>query len=117
MQIEKQNDFATKQKKDNNQASASASLTKNQIQPNKKAESLEKIAKAYSSTAWWYDLRGFLILSLAYRSTLPAQVRFFSQNFGTKHLEAAIGTGTLFEYVLKWRKFKKAAPSDVTGFD
>lgn len=80
-------------------------------------EELEKLDVAYSSEPWWYDVRGFLILTFAYRSTLPSQIRLFSRNMGERHLEAAIGTGTLFEMILKWRKFRGAGPSLVTGFD
>ncbi|MGN2393366.1 class I SAM-dependent methyltransferase, partial [Pelomicrobium sp. G1] len=32
-------------------------------------KTLEKIAQAYSSPPWWYDVRGFFILTFAYRST------------------------------------------------
>lgn len=80
-------------------------------------EQLDKIEKAYSSHAWWYDLRGFLILTFAYRSTLPSQVRFFAGNIGARHLEAAIGTGTLFDFVMKWRKFKRSPKAQIIGFD
>ncbi len=78
---------------------------------------LDKIEKAYSSTPWWYDVRGFFILTFAYRSTLPAQIRLFSRNMGPRHLESAIGTGTLFELVLKWRKLRRRPTSKITGFD
>ena len=78
---------------------------------------LEKIDIAYSSDPWWYDLRGFLILTFAYRATLPAQVRLFANHMGAKHLEAAIGTGTLFEIFLKWRRWKKSPKIQIVGFD
>jgi ubiquinone/menaquinone biosynthesis C-methylase UbiE len=78
---------------------------------------IEKIDRAYSSEPWWYDVRGFLILTFAYRSTLPAQVRFFSKNIGAYHLEAAIGTGTLFGIILRWRKWTRLPESKITGFD
>ncbi|MFT3847180.1 MAG: methyltransferase domain-containing protein [Propionivibrio sp.] len=77
----------------------------------------EEIAQAYVSEPWWYDLRGFFILTFAYNSTLPAQLRFFSGNFGENHLEAACGTGTLLELVLRWRKWKGMPPVRITGFD
>ncbi|MBI2271007.1 MAG: ThiF family adenylyltransferase [Bacteroidetes bacterium] len=78
---------------------------------------INKIDKAYSSEPWWYDLRGFLILTFSYRSTLLAQVRLFSKNMGDKHLEAAIGTGTLLDLILKWRRWRKMKPSQIFGFD
>lgn len=77
----------------------------------------EEIAQAYVSEPWWYDVRGFFILTFAYNSTLPAQLRFFSANFGENHLEAACGTGTLLELVLRWRKWKRLPQVRITGFD
>lgn len=77
----------------------------------------EEIAAAYSSEPWWYDVRGFLILTFAYRSTLGAQLRFFGENMRARHLELACGTGTLLAYVLRWRRWKKLAPVHVTGVD
>lgn len=78
---------------------------------------LDKIARAYSSEPWWYDLRGFLILTFAYRSTLWAQVRLFGQNIGSYHLEVAIGTGTLFDIILKWRRWKGLPQARIVGID
>jgi ubiquinone/menaquinone biosynthesis C-methylase UbiE len=80
-------------------------------------EKLEQIDEAYSSDPWWYDVRGFLILTFAYRTTLPAQIRLFASHMGNHHLEAAIGTGTLFEMILKWRQWKKLPKIEITGFD
>jgi ubiquinone/menaquinone biosynthesis C-methylase UbiE len=70
-------------------------------------KSRDEIAAAYRSEPWWYDVRGFFILTLAYNSTLPSQLRFFGRNFGVRHLELACGTGTLLELVLRWRKWHK----------
>lgn len=80
-------------------------------------QSLEKIEKAYSSEPWWYDLRGFFILTFAYRSTLWNQISLFSKNMGENHLEVAIGSGTLFDMVLKWRKLLSKPNSQITAFD
>ncbi|MCK9606015.1 MAG: methyltransferase domain-containing protein [Methylomonas sp.] len=77
----------------------------------------DEIAKAYASDPWWYDLRGFLILTFAYRSTLWEQVDFFGKNIAKEHLEVAIGTGTLFDIILKWRKFKRMPPAHIIGVD
>lgn len=77
----------------------------------------DEIAEAYSSEPWWYDLRGFFILTFAYNSTITSQLRFFSRNFGTNHIEIACGTGTLLELVLLWRKLKKLPDVDITGID
>jgi len=85
--------------------------------PTFQREKLEKIDAAYSSEPWWYDLRGFLILTFAYRTTLPAQIKLFAEHMGSQHLEAAIGTGTLFEMILKWRNWKKLEKVNILGFD
>ena len=47
----------------------------------------DEIALAYKSEPWWYDLRGFFILTFAYNSTLPSQLRFFGPNYGPRHME------------------------------
>lgn len=80
-------------------------------------KSREEIAAAYSSHPWWYDVRGFLILTFAYRSTLWQQVRFFGRNIRARHLEIAIGTGTLFQIILRWRRWKKFPLAHVIGVD
>lgn len=80
-------------------------------------KSREEIAQAYSSEPWWYDVRGFLILTFAYRSTLWAQVRLFGHNIGPHHLEVAIGTGTLFDIILKWRQWKRLPAAHIVGID
>jgi ubiquinone/menaquinone biosynthesis C-methylase UbiE len=77
----------------------------------------EEIAAAYKSEPWWYDVRGFFILTFAYNSTLPQQLRFFGRNFGPSHLELACGTGTLLELVLRWRRWKGLPEVDITGVD
>ena len=75
------------------------------------------IDDAYSSEPWWYDIRGFLILTFAYQSTLPAQIRLFSRNMGPHHLEVAVGSGTLLKIILDWRKLTGAAEVQITAFD
>lgn len=77
----------------------------------------DEIAQAYSSTPWWYDVRGFFILTFAYNSTLGTQLRFFGRNFGLRHLEVACGTGTLLELILKWRRWKNLPKVRITGID
>jgi ubiquinone/menaquinone biosynthesis C-methylase UbiE len=77
----------------------------------------DEIAEAYSSEPWWYDLRGFFILTFAYNSTIGTQMRFFGPNFGPDHLEVACGTGTLLEMVLNWRRRRKLPQVKVTGID
>ncbi|MCW8131967.1 MAG: class I SAM-dependent methyltransferase [Planctomycetota bacterium] len=78
---------------------------------------LAKIESAYDSPPWWYDIRGFFILTFSYRSTLMQQVRFFGRNISEHHLEAAIGTGTLLDLILRWRRWKGLPTAKIVGFD
>lgn len=80
-------------------------------------KSRDEIAQAYKSEPWWYDVRGFFILTFAYNSTLWEQLRFFGPNFGARHLEVACGTGTLLELVLRWRAWKKLPTRQIVGVD
>lgn len=77
----------------------------------------DEIAAAYISPPWWYDVRGFFILTFAYNSTLTRQLRFFSPNFGSHHLEVACGTGTLLELILRWRRWKGLPQVHIVGVD
>jgi len=77
----------------------------------------DEIAQAYASPPWWYDIRGFLILTFAYNSTLGNQLRFFGPNFGARHLEVACGTGTLLGMILRWRRRQGMPQSSVVGID
>lgn len=76
-----------------------------------------KVESAYSSPPWWYDLRGFLILKTSYRGSLLEQVAFFERNVRERHLEVAIGSGTLYSMVQTWRRWKGGAASQVVGVD
>lgn len=79
---------------------------------------LEKIERAYDSPPLWYDIRGFFILTFAYRSTLWEQVALFGSNMGPRHLEGAIGSGTLCGIILAWRRLTgRAVKSEIVGFD
>ncbi len=84
---------------------------------NESGKTREEIAEAYSSPPWWYDIRGFFILTFAYNSTIWNQLSFFAPNFGARHLEIACGTGTLLELVLRWRKLKGLPEIRVVGVD
>lgn len=77
----------------------------------------DEIAKAYHSEPWWYDIRGFFILTFAYNSTIGAQLRFFGPHFGKNHIEIACGTGTLLDLFLRWRRWHKLPQVDITGID
>lgn len=81
-------------------------------------KSLEEISRAYDSPPWWYDVRGFFILTFAYRSSLGFQLRLFGPNIGARHLEVAIGSGSLLDIILRWRNWKGYAPSQqIVGID
>jgi ubiquinone/menaquinone biosynthesis C-methylase UbiE len=80
-------------------------------------KSRDEIAAAYDAPPWWYDLRGFLILTFAYNSTLGRQLRLFGPNFGPEHIEVACGTGTLLELVLRWRRWKRLPRVHIVGVD
>ena len=77
----------------------------------------DEIAEAYDSPPWWYDVRGFFILTFAYNSTIGTQLRFFGPNFGAHHIEIACGTGTLLEMIMKWRRRHKLPKVKVIGID
>jgi ubiquinone/menaquinone biosynthesis C-methylase UbiE len=83
----------------------------------KATKTKEEIAAAYASPPWWYDVRGFFILTFAYRSTLWAQIVFFGKNIAFRHLEVAIGSGTLYSFIHWWRKWKKLPPAQTVGID
>lgn len=77
----------------------------------------DEIAQAYKSEPWWYDVRGFFILTFAYNSTLGEMMNQFGPNVGARHLEVACGTGTLLEMILKWRSRRKLPSANVVGID
>lgn len=85
------------------------------LSPAKKTK--DEIAQAYKSEPWWYDVRGFFILTFAYNSSLMQQVRFFGPNFGARHLDVACGTGTLLELILRWRRWRKLPKVNIVGID
>ena len=78
---------------------------------------LQKIEQAYDSPPWWYDIRGFFILTFAYRSTLGLQIKFFGKNIKENHLEVAVGSGTLFEMILNWRKRRNLPKQKISCID
>ena len=81
-------------------------------------ELLDKIEKAYDSPPLWYDIRGFFVLTFAYRSSLWTQIALFGNNIGPRHLEAAIGSGTLLGIILRWKRLTGLPiDSEIVGFD
>lgn len=85
--------------------------------PQQNVGEAEKIAQAYDSPSWWYDVRGFFILTFAYQNNLWDQIRFFAENIREKHLEVAIGSGTLFKMILGYLRFKGRALPLTVGMD
>ena len=77
----------------------------------------EDVAEAYRLHPRLYDLRGMFILWFAYRSSLRAQVSFFSRHMGPRHLEAACGTGSLLQLVLLWRWLTRQPRVQIDAFD
>ncbi|WP_151445902.1 class I SAM-dependent methyltransferase [Lacisediminimonas profundi] len=80
-------------------------------------KSPEEIAIAYRSEPWWYDLRGFFILTFSYRTGLNRMVRFFASNIGKEHLELACGSGTLLMLQLHWRRLHRMPQASGIGID
>jgi ubiquinone/menaquinone biosynthesis C-methylase UbiE len=81
-------------------------------------ESLSKIEKAYDSPPIWYDIRGFFVLTFTYHSTVWSQVALFGKNIGARHLEGAIGSGTLFGIILMWKRLiGRPVNAEIVGFD
>lgn len=80
-------------------------------------EALDRVDAAYSDPAWWYNLRGLGILTLAYRTTIWSQVAFLERNITENHLEVPVGTGTLLGMILRWRKLRKRAIGRIVAVD
>ncbi len=76
-----------------------------------------KLLRAYSAPPFIYDLRGFFILTFSYRSTLWQQVSFFGKNIGKRHLDIAVGTGTLLFIIYMWRKITRKSESKIVAID
>jgi ubiquinone/menaquinone biosynthesis C-methylase UbiE len=83
----------------------------------KSTKTPEEIALAYKSPPWWYNLRGFFILNTSYRNTLFLHIIFFSRNMGQEHLDVAVGTGTLLQMIMWWRKICFAPKIKIVGVD
>lgn len=75
------------------------------------------LERAYDSPSWWYDVRGFFILTFSYNSSLWRQIRFFEKNVSDHHLEVAIGSGTLLSMILAWHRLRGGRVTRLTGVD
>jgi ubiquinone/menaquinone biosynthesis C-methylase UbiE len=73
---------------------------------------------AYRDPSWWYDIRGFFILMGSYQVMIWTHLIFFAKNLGSRHLEAAIGSGTFMGLTLFTQKLKGGKmPDEVIGID
>ncbi len=77
----------------------------------------EKVKKAYSDPTWWYDIRGFFIVHLTYRTTLFPQIKFFEEHLSANHLEIAVGSGSLLRIILFFRRLRRKPVSNIIGID
>jgi ubiquinone/menaquinone biosynthesis C-methylase UbiE len=83
-----------------------------------KIEPKSKGAEAYRDPSWWYDIRGFFILTGTYQVMLWNHLNFFSKNLGNRHLEAAIGSGTFLLLTRITQKIKRGKmPEEIIGID
>lgn len=80
-------------------------------------EKLRKIDNAFSMPAWWYCIRGWLLVQFVYRSSIHRQIRFFARNISGRHLDVPIGEGTLLSLVLSWRKICRKPQAQITAVD
>jgi ubiquinone/menaquinone biosynthesis C-methylase UbiE len=78
---------------------------------------ISKTKEAYKDPTWLYDIRGFFILTFAYRDTLWRQIAFFNKNIKAVHAEIAVGSGTLFSMILLWRRLTNAPKAEIHASD
>ena len=78
---------------------------------------LDRVDRAYSDPAWWYNLRGLGILTFAYRTSVWSQVAFLERNLSQNHLEIPVGTGTLLTLVLRWRTLRRRPIGRIIAVD
>jgi len=76
-----------------------------------------KSKEGYRVAPWFYDLRGFFILKTSYRASLLHQIRFFAANIRKRHLEVAVGTGTLLYLTLLYNRLRRRRTNDIIGVD
>lgn len=76
-----------------------------------------EIAKAYDSPSWWYNIRGFFIFKLAYRSSLISLISFFYKHTSNNHLEIAVGSGIILKVILAIKKHLNKEDFFIVAFD
>lgn len=93
-------------------------LEEKAIAQNIHLEPKSKGADAYRDPSWWYDIRGFFILTGTYQVMLWNHLNFFSKNLGNHHLEAAIGSGTFLWLTRLTQRIKRGKmPEEIVGID
>ncbi len=80
-------------------------------------EGLRRVAQAFSTPSWWYDLRGMYLVSVVYRSTLGRQIRFFERHLDSPHLEIPVGNGTVLRFVLRYHRLRRRPQPQVVAID
>ncbi|MBA4388433.1 MAG: SAM-dependent methyltransferase [Verrucomicrobia bacterium] len=80
-------------------------------------ENAAESVQAYTMPAWWYCVRGWLLVQFVYRSSIHRQIRFFARNISGRHLDVPIGEGTLLSLALLWRKICRKPQAQITGVD
>jgi molybdopterin/thiamine biosynthesis adenylyltransferase/ubiquinone/menaquinone biosynthesis C-methylase UbiE len=91
--------------------------TMEQVLEGVSVEKQSALERAYDSPSWWYDVRGFFILTFSYNSSLWRQIDFFEKNISEAHLEVAIGSGTLLSMILAWHRLRGGRVGRLTGVD
>lgn len=78
----------------------------------------ERIAKAYSSPPWWYQMRGMFIATVSYNTSIFTLLDFYEKHLGDNHLEVAVGDGMFLGLILKTRAWRKRPlPTRIEGLD
>lgn len=65
----------------------------------------------------WYDVRGLMILTLAYQITVRDLVDWFAANISRNHLEVAVGSGTVLQKCLEQRGVWSGGVIDAVDID
>ncbi len=71
----------------------------------------------YSDHPLWYDVRGLMILRSSYRDNVFRQAYFFVPHMGARHLEIAIGSGSLFYFFMLLRRALRLEEVEILGVD
>ena len=79
--------------------------------------SVRRVARAFNTPSWWYDIRGMFLVTFAYNSTIWKQVSFFEGNLSESHLEVPIGNGSVLDMCLKYRRLRKRPTPGVIAID